>query len=333
MMNNILEKQISWTSSGGDCKKLEVDDLCVRWYIKSKSLTINGEGSEGLKSKLRSIIYLMDSDPAMSQEVGEKDDEPELESELLWSSSKSSAAQDPALPGLVLEQIHSLEERLEFKIEKLESQIQDLSLASSRQVIHERNDASQSEYNAFLKNENTLLKKENLKFAEQVSGYKMIVSDLNARIRDLENEKNSLVTSIKLLQEDHKIEENRTFKVVRRQKAINNSREKACTDNHFEIQTKNRFSVLSDIASSDNNDVKENSTSLKRPDSGERQVMANKEKQANKDSQTTDGRLVEIFVIGDSIIKHIDPKKLTKRKVNKYTYPRKTAEDIEAELE
>ena len=30
MMNNILEKQISWTSSGEDCKKLEVDDLCVR---------------------------------------------------------------------------------------------------------------------------------------------------------------------------------------------------------------------------------------------------------------------------------------------------------------
>ena len=167
--------------------------------MKSKSLTINGEGSEELKSQLKSIIYLMESDAAMSQElylneVGEKDDEPELESELLWSSSKSSAAQDPAVLGFVLEQIQSLEERLEFKIEKLESQIQELSLASSREVIHERNDASQSEYNAFLKKENTLLEKEYLEFAEQVNGYKMIVPDLNARIRDLENEKNSLVT-------------------------------------------------------------------------------------------------------------------------------------------
>ena len=121
--------------------------------MKSKSLTINGEGSEELKSQLKSIIYLMESDAAMSQElylneVGEKDDEPELESELLWSSSKSSAAQDPAVLGFVLEQIQSLEERLEFKIEKLESQIQELSLASSREVIHERNDASQSEYDA-----------------------------------------------------------------------------------------------------------------------------------------------------------------------------------------
>ena len=41
--------------------------------------------------------------------------------------------------------------------------------------------------------------------------------------------------------------------------------------------------------------------------------MANKDKQTNKeelvnkDSQITDGRLAEILVIGDSIIKHIDP--------------------------
>ena len=29
MMNNILDKQTVWTSSGGDCKKMELDDLYV----------------------------------------------------------------------------------------------------------------------------------------------------------------------------------------------------------------------------------------------------------------------------------------------------------------
>ena len=35
-----------------------------------------------------------------------------------------------------------------------------------------------------------------------------------------------------------------------------------------------------------------------------------------------------IVMIGDSVIKHIDPKKLSKNKVYKYTYPGNTAESI-----
>jgi hypothetical protein len=60
MMNNIFEKQTVWTSSGRDCKNLEY--LCVRWYMKNKSLTINGEGSEELKSQFNAIIYVMESE-------------------------------------------------------------------------------------------------------------------------------------------------------------------------------------------------------------------------------------------------------------------------------
>jgi hypothetical protein len=51
-----------------------------------------------------------------------------------------------------------------------------------------------------------------------------------------------------------------------------------------------------------------------------------------ENSKDTDYRSSEIVLTGDSIIKHIDPKKLAKRKVSKYTYPGKSAEDIEAEL-
>ena len=51
-----------------------------------------------------------------------------------------------------------------------------------------------------------------------------------------------------------------------------------------------------------------------------------------ENSKDTDYRSSEIVLIGDSIIKHIDPKKHAKRKVSKYTYPGKSAEDIDAEL-
>ena len=40
----------------------------------------------------------------------------------------------------------------------------------------------------------------------------------------------------------------------------------------------------------------------------------------------------DIVIIGDSIIKHISPTKLSKRKVHKFAYPGKTASDINNEL-
>ncbi len=119
------------------------------------------------------------------------------ESVLLSYTPRSSAIRSPAVSASVLELVQSLEERLECKLEKLASQIQDLSSASLQQLNHVPNDASQStKYSTFLKSENTSLKKQNMVLAEQINHYKMI-SDLNMKIKDWDNEKNSLVTAIK----------------------------------------------------------------------------------------------------------------------------------------
>ena len=40
----------------------------------------------------------------------------------------------------------------------------------------------------------------------------------------------------------------------------------------------------------------------------------------------------DIIVIGDSIIKNIQPRKLSRKKVHKYTFPGKTADEIEKEI-
>jgi hypothetical protein len=86
------------------------------------------------------------------------------------------ATQSPAVSASVLELVQSLEERMECKLEKLASQIQELSSASLQQLNHESNDASQSvEYSAFLKSENTSLKKQNMVLAEQVNVFKMMI--------------------------------------------------------------------------------------------------------------------------------------------------------------
>ena len=45
-------------------------------------------------------------------------------------------------------------------------------------------------------------------------------------------------------------------------------------------------------------------------------------------SKCTKISIKPIVIIGDSIIKHINPKKLSRRPVRKFTYPSKTCEEI-----
>jgi hypothetical protein len=170
--------------------------------------------------------------------------------------------------------------------------------------------------------------------AEQVNGFKMMISDLKTKIKDLDNEKNSLVTAIKVLQEGQKCEETGPLNAVKRQSANspatkNNSSRVVCTSG---IQTQNRYSILSET----DNDGEATLTSQKRFESGITPVAKDTvivtKNSGMENSKDTDYRSSEIVLIGDSIIKHIDPKKLAKRKVSKYMYPGKSAEDIEAEL-
>jgi hypothetical protein len=55
--------------------------------------------------------------------------------------------------------------------------------------------------------------------AKQVNGFKIMISDLKTKIKDLDNEKNSLVTTIKILQEGKKCEETGPLNAFKRQSA------------------------------------------------------------------------------------------------------------------
>ena len=43
LMNRLTEKDLKWTSPGGHCKLLELDEAEIRWYSNNKSLTICGK--------------------------------------------------------------------------------------------------------------------------------------------------------------------------------------------------------------------------------------------------------------------------------------------------
>jgi hypothetical protein len=93
-----------------------------------------------------------------------------------------------------------------------------------------------------------------------------MISDLKTKIKDLDNEKNSLVTTIKILQEGQKYEETGPLNAFKRQSANsteikNNSSRAVCTSG---IQTHNRYSILSET----DNDGEDTLTSQKRFESG-----------------------------------------------------------------
>ena len=69
-MNELTEKDLKWTSPGGHCKLLELDEAEIRWYSRSnnKSLTISGKASDDIKSQLRILADLSRTDTEATDE-------------------------------------------------------------------------------------------------------------------------------------------------------------------------------------------------------------------------------------------------------------------------
>ena len=252
LMDKLLNKQVQWTSPSGDCRRLKYENFVLRWYSKSKTLTITGEGSEDLKSQLRVIVNVNESEtlPSENQHYIEND---ELDAEYNNAKnveSKILVNQDDRAAS-VLGQMRRLEERFESKFERLVKEIQEIKFANASEAC---NDTSQQEHKTSLKNENITLKKENTGLAEQVNDYKFIVTDMKAKIKDFKNERNSLITVIKILQEDQKYGETNKWNVVGGQKETPTRLENqpGRTENKRDSRI-NRCSILSD--SDEDNEV------------------------------------------------------------------------------
>ena len=55
LFDRLLKKQTKWSKPSGGCRKLEVDELIVRWYSGNHSLTVNGIKDEEIKRHLRDL--------------------------------------------------------------------------------------------------------------------------------------------------------------------------------------------------------------------------------------------------------------------------------------
>ena len=82
-LNELLQQQTSWTTPSGGSKLFVNDDLTIRYYSTSSSLTIKGKEQESLKAKL----YLISSKE-------EAKDEDECEEERAEDNNHNGGEED-----------------------------------------------------------------------------------------------------------------------------------------------------------------------------------------------------------------------------------------------
>ena len=170
---------------------------------------------------------------------------------------------------IVLDTLRKVEERLERRINNIASEIYETRIELyNEKMARGENEAINksiskqlsSAFETHHSKENASPKAENDRLKEQICNYKCIVSDLNSKVKDLENEKNSLIAVVKILQNDQEQHE-ASWNVVNNHKKTTdgpNSLPHNPSDNKNDkeryLQLKNQFIVLSDGESySDNN--------------------------------------------------------------------------------
>ena len=213
LMNKITEKETKWSSSGY-CKMLDLDEVVVRWYSNNNSLTINGNMSENMKSQLRILAALTKADSETTKNIDTDTNETGQDDSVVCITNCDESLTN--INGndkfeVLLDTLQKLEKRLGQKINNLESEIHETKIELyNEKMIRGENEAmnkssvndQSSAVNKLLTKDNARLKKENDSLKEQINNYKCVMSDLNLKVKDLQNEKNSLVTVIKIIQND-----------------------------------------------------------------------------------------------------------------------------------
>ena len=179
-MKDLIEKKGRWTTPGGYCKLLDLDEVVVRWYMDSKSFTINGSSSEDIKSQLFVIAKLIQRENLPDNVENKKNIEP----------SSDNLKDEDKLELLLINTLRNIEETLENKINSLANELCEskLDLVDVKRSIIE-NQAANLNANSdrtltvesCLEERKSRPKEQNNGLREQLSTYKCIVSDLNAR--------------------------------------------------------------------------------------------------------------------------------------------------------
>ena len=113
-MDELTGKETKWSTPSGHCKLLELDEVAVRWYSNSNSLTINGKLSEDIKTQLRIAAKLTQAD---SEVINNVDKEAVCNGEQVSTNPSTKELKDEL--EMVLDTVRKVEERLERRINNI----------------------------------------------------------------------------------------------------------------------------------------------------------------------------------------------------------------------
>jgi hypothetical protein len=180
LMNELTEKDLKWTSPGGHCKLLELDEAEIRWYSNNKSLTISGKASDDIKSQLRILADLSRADTEVTDEGNSNGKDAVIDNtngeapEGANNNVKDDVVDNNMTNDRFRETLNStvreLEVSLERKINELASEINEtrIDLYNEKMIRGENevrnesiNNEQSSNLKGFLAKQNDSLKKEN----------------------------------------------------------------------------------------------------------------------------------------------------------------------------
>ena len=171
----------------------------------------------------------------------------------------------------------------------------------------------------------------------------------NAKIVHLQEEKDNLVMTLTLqqkgyqtclnnldLQNNRSVETSNNFQIVHGTKSSSQTKNERNTPGIYTLNTaENQSQTLSDIPDTE---TQTEAQIYSHPKGNEINTIndqtENMVEPQNKQSSNSKARDIgsDIVIIGDSIVKNIQPRKLSRKKVHKYTFPGKTADQIEKEI-
>ena len=218
------------------------------------------------------------------------------------------------------------------KIKDLELDF-NIKISALTQEVSSIQDKRKAYANESLLHENQALKDENKSLLQKVANLSFIVSDLNTKLKESENEKQSLVTVLKLVnldQSTHDQNSHGTWKTHCR--SMNKDQHLSTRSQDSEVVTRNAFDVLNDMGDNETNiyDYDDGRSKVDDPSSiatsqreSQRSIADNESSNSRPANKSTkhkqkwhanglsnqqnakDGKKKLVFIAGDSIVQNV----------------------------
>ncbi|CAB4003019.1 Hypothetical predicted protein [Paramuricea clavata] len=215
-----LQSSKGWTSPGGYCKLFESGEVSIRWYSNSKTLTVKGEKADEIKEKLLNFdrklsgeVKVYSESPKVANILESTDRNLHLRSrncsvnnEMTRTNGQSYSINTNDANYNKSPEFYEINSKLENYSQNVTRKLD--ALAEEISTIKENKENAAygililEETVNDLKKEKYELNRENEDLKEKNKNLFQALSEVRAKVIELQDEKSSLITALKLIQRE-----------------------------------------------------------------------------------------------------------------------------------